>query len=89
MKQERRKPDLELVRTAANEAGRQGALTCLETLGFDIKDISECQLDVAHLRASRKVCQNVKRQALNTGVISAISGILLAMWLGIKELAGR
>ena len=83
---ERRKPDLVLIRNVANEAGRQGALTCLETLGFDVKNISECQLDVAHLRASRKVCQSVKKQVVNTGVATGIGGVLLAMWIGIKEL---
>ena len=76
---------LELIRQAVTET--------LTTLGIDAANPIEVQMDMAHLRASRKGSETTKALVKKTAVPIIVIGILVAIWTGfgdaISDLLGK
>lgn len=72
---------LELERLVA-ESVRQ----TLIQLGISTLDPLEMQKDMQHLREWRKSMENVKSKAMITTLTILLSGILAAIWLGVKAM---
>lgn len=80
MKQERRKPDIELIRIAAKEVTNN----LLETMGFDMEHPHNIQKDVKHLRRSRELCELIQNKAVATIVGMLILATVGAAWAGFS-----
>ena len=79
------KDKLELIRQAVTET--------LTTMGIDAANPIEVQMDMAHLRASRKGSETTRALVKKTAVPIIVVGILAAVWGGfgdaISELLGK
>jgi hypothetical protein len=75
---------------AANSAAERVLHSFLKRLGIsDDKDISDLQLDLMHLRASREFRQALIRQSMIAAVGIMLTGALTALWFGIRGLLGK
>ena len=76
---------LELIRQAVTET--------LTTMGIDAANPIEVQMDMAHLRASRKGSETTKALVKKTAVPIIVMGVLAAVWTGfgdaISDLLGK
>ena len=71
------KDKLELVRQAVTET--------LTTMGIDAANPIEVQMDMAHLRASRKGAETTRALVKKTAVPIIVVGILAAVWGGFGD----
>jgi hypothetical protein len=55
-------------------------------LGISSDDPLEVQRDMQHLREWRKSMESIKSKGLLTAVAIAVTGILAALWVGIKDI---
>jgi len=61
----------------------------LVSLGFDIEEPKEMRKDMTHLRTWRETTESVKNKTTLAIVGILVSGILAAIWVGIKELVHK
>ena len=71
------KEKLELIRQAVTET--------LTTMGIDAANPIEVQMDMAHLRASRKGSETTKALVKKTAVPIIVVGVLAAVWGGFSD----
>ena len=57
----------------------------LTTLGIDAANPIEVQMDMAHLRASRKASETTKALVKKTAVPIIVVGVLAAIWTGFGD----
>jgi len=83
------KEKINLIRTVARDAVHQ----TLTTMGIDASNPLEVQLDMAHLRASRKGSETTKALVKKTAVPIIVIGVATAIWSGfgdaISDLLGK
>jgi hypothetical protein len=86
-------------RSAAQQAGpsvddlrkllRETVAETLTSIGISTTDPIEMQKDFQHLREWRVSMENVQRKGILTAVGVVSTGLLAALWLGIKELINK
>lgn len=63
--------------------------TILTSFGIDEDDRKEVRLDFQHLRRWRKSVERVETVGWGAAITVIVSGLLGALWLGIKALIGK
>lgn len=63
--------------------------TILTSFGMDDEDRKEIRLDFAHLRKWRKSMERVENVGWTAAVGFIATGLLAALWLGIKASVGK
>ncbi len=58
-------------------------------LGVKVDDPIEVQKDFQHLREWRNTTESIKSKGLLTVMGILVSGMLAALWVGIKEFVGK
>lgn len=58
-------------------------------LGVKVDDPIEVQKDFQHLREWRNTTESIKSKGLLTVMCILVSGMLAALWVGIKEFVGK
>lgn len=58
-------------------------------LGVKVDDPIEIQKDFQHLREWRNTTESIKSKGLLTVMGILVSGMLAALWVGIKEFVGK
>ncbi len=58
-------------------------------LGVKVDDPIEVQKDFQHLREWRNTTESIKSKGLLTVMGMLVSGMLAALWVGIKEFVGK
>ena len=58
-------------------------------LGVKVDDPIEVQKDFQHLREWRSTTESIKSKGLLTVMGILVSGMLAALWVGIKEFVGK
>lgn len=58
-------------------------------LGVKVDDPIEVQKDLQHLREWRNTTESIKSKGLLTVMGILVSGMLAALWVGIKEFVGK
>ena len=61
----------------------------LTSFGLDDKEKKEFQADFVHLRKWRKSVDSVERVGITTVVTVLLTGLVGAMWLGVKTALGK
>lgn len=61
----------------------------LTRMGMEADDPMEMQRDMLHLRNWRRAMESVQSKGVLTVTGLAISGVLAAFWLGLKELVHK
>ena len=74
-----------IVRTAVKESVHE----TLTTLGFDTKNPTETQKDVAHMRRTRKGSELISGIIQKTFITSCVGGALILLWEGFKTKIGN
>ncbi|MFH1557652.1 MAG: hypothetical protein ABII76_22825 [Pseudomonadota bacterium] len=78
-----------VLRAASEEAAELGVARAMQLLGVDIKDpkeIREMQADLIHLRSWRTASNSLKDKTIAAAIVVVVSGMLAALWIGIKGL---
>ncbi len=76
----------EKLRQAIREAVRDGIQDALTKYGLDTADPNAMQADMLYLRKSRQGSEEIIKWAKRSCVAATVSGFLLALWHGIKQL---
>jgi ABC-type transporter Mla maintaining outer membrane lipid asymmetry permease subunit MlaE len=63
--------------------------TILTSFGIEDDDRKEIRADFQHLRRWRKSVEQAQSYTFKTVIAVIVSGLLGAMWLGFKALAGK
>jgi ABC-type transporter Mla maintaining outer membrane lipid asymmetry permease subunit MlaE len=63
--------------------------TILTSFGIEEEDRKEIRADFQHLRRWRKSVEQAQSYTFKTVIAVIVSGLLGAMWLGFKALAGK
>ncbi|HUN97325.1 MAG TPA: hypothetical protein VMU69_13980 [Bradyrhizobium sp.] len=63
--------------------------TVLASFGINQDDRQELRADFSYLRSRRKAVEQVKNYTLRVVITVIMTGILGAMWLGIKTILGK
>jgi len=64
---------------------RQAVTETLTTMGIDAANPIEVQMDMAHLRASRKGSETTRALVKKTAVPIIVVGIIAAVWGGFSD----
>lgn len=75
-----------VLREAIREAVREGIEEALTKYGIDTTDPTAVQADMIYLRKSRTGSDEVAKWIKRSVITVAISGMLLALWQGMKTL---
>lgn len=76
----------EELRKAIRAAVREGIEDTLTKYGVDTTDPTAMQADMLYLRKSRTGSDEIIKWTKRSCIAAAISGLLLALWQGIKQL---
>jgi len=63
--------------------------TILTSFGMDEEDRAELKADFVHLRKWRKSVEQAQGFALKAAITVIVSGLLGALWLGLKTMLGK
>lgn len=63
--------------------------TILTSFGIDEEDRKEVRLDFQHLRRWRKSVERVETVGWGAAITILVSGLLGALWLGVKQLVAK
>lgn len=63
--------------------------TLLTTFGMEEQDRIEMRADLAHLRRWRKSVEQAQGLTFKVVLTAIVSGVLGALWLGLKALLGK
>lgn len=63
--------------------------TILTSFGIEEEDRKELRADFQHLRKWRKSVEQVERVGWGTVITVVVSGVLGALWVGIKAMLGK
>lgn len=61
----------------------------LTSFGINDDEKNEIRLDFAHLRKWRKSVEMVERVGWTTAITVIVTGVLGALWLGVKSMIGK
>jgi hypothetical protein len=76
----------EELKKAIRCAVREGIEDALTKYGVDTSDPNAMQADMLYLRKSRTGSDEIIKWTKRSCIAAAVSGALLALWLGIKQL---
>lgn len=79
----------EELRKAIRAAVREGIEDTLTKYGVDTTDPTAMQADMLYLRKSRTGSDEIIKWTKRSCIAAAISGLLLALWQGIKQLINQ
>lgn len=79
----------EEIHDVATRAAREAVDQTFLRLGICAGEPIEVQKDMAHLREWRTTTESVKRKGAVTVAGLIVSGLLAALWLGVKLLVAR
>lgn len=74
---------------AIRAAVREGIEDTLTKYGVDTTDPTAMQADMLYLRKSRTGSDEIIKWTKRSCIAAAISGLLLALWQGIKQLINQ
>lgn len=74
------------LKKAIREAVRDGIEDALTKHGVDTSDPTAMQADMVYLRKSRTGSDEIIKWTKRSCLTAAISGVLLALWQGIKSI---
>lgn len=85
-------PEQQLQNLTSEEARaliREAVRETFLMLGVKVDDPIEVQKDFQHLREWRNTTESIKSKGLLTVMGILVSGMLAALWVGIKEFVGK
>lgn len=85
-------PEQQLQNLTTEEASaliREAVRETFLMLGVKVDDPIEVQKDFQHLREWRNTTESIKSKGLLTVMGILVSGMLAALWVGIKEFVGK
>lgn len=77
------------LKDAIREAIKDEVGFILTSFGINDDDRKELRQDLAHLRKWRKSVETIERTGLVTAITVITTGVLGALWLGVKSMLGK
>lgn len=81
--------EMEAQREQIQSGVKSAVAEALESFGFEASDKKETQADFRHLRRWRKSTERIEAVGWSVAIGTIVSGVLGALWLGIKTAIGK
>ena len=81
--------EMEAQRKSIESTVKNAVAEALESYGFETSDKKETQADFRHLRRWRKSVERIEAVGWSVAIGTIVSGVLGALWLGIKTALGK